>query len=102
MLLLKNAGEFSTLRLGNNLQKIVLDDVVFYDETQELKRYELNEGDIVIALTGGTIAKLGIVQKGIGKLYLNQRVGKFEVLKPDEFETEYVYWIARSVQSKEN
>jgi type I restriction enzyme S subunit len=80
-------------------EKIVLDDVVYYDESKDLKRYELNEGDIVIALTGGTIAKLGIVQKGIGKLYLNQRVGKFEVLHPEEFETEYVYWIARSVQS---
>lgn len=80
-------------------EKIVLDDVVYYDESEDLKRYELNEGDIVIALTGGTIAKLGIVQKGIGKLYLNQRVGKFEVLHPEEFETEYVYWIARSVQS---
>ena len=76
-----------------------MDDVVYYDESEDLKRYELNEGDIVIALTGGTIAKLGIVQKGIGKLYLNQRVGKFEVLHPEEFETEYVYWIARSVQS---
>ena len=82
-----------------NNEKIVLDDVIYYDESEALKRYELNEGDIVIALTGGTIAKLGIVQKGIGKLYLNQRVGKFEVLHPEEFETEYVYWIARSVQS---
>lgn len=71
--------------------KIVLDDVVYYDESEALERYELHEGDIVIALTGGTIAKLGIVQKGIEKLYLNQRVGKFEVLNPDEFETEYVY-----------
>lgn len=80
-------------------EKIVLDDVVYYEESEALERYELHEGDIVIALTGGTIAKLGIVQKGIGKLYLNQRVGKFEVLNPDEFESEYVYWIARSVQS---
>ena len=80
-------------------ERIVLNDVVYYDESKELEKYELHEGDIVIALTGGTIAKLGIVQKGIGKLYLNQRVGKFEVLNPDEFENEYVYWIARSVQS---
>lgn len=80
-------------------ERIVLDDVVYYEESEALERYELHAGDIVIALTGGTIAKLGIVQKGIGKLYLNQRVGKFEVLNPDEFENEYVYWIARSVQS---
>lgn len=80
-------------------EKIILNDVVYYEESEDLERYELHEGDIVIALTGGTIAKLGIVQKGIGKLYLNQRVGKFEVLNHEEFEAEYVYWIARSVQS---
>lgn len=88
------------IRISNfSNEKIVLDDVVYYEESKDLERYELHEGDIVIALTGGTIAKLGIVQKGIGKLYLNQRVGKFEILHPEEFETEYVYWIARSVQS---
>ncbi len=80
-------------------EQIILKDVVYYEESKELKKYELKEGDIIIALTGGTIAKLGIVQKGIGTLYLNQRVGKFEVLNPNELENEYVYWIARSVQS---
>lgn len=80
-------------------EQIILKDVVYYEESRELEKFELKEGDIVIALTGGTIAKLGIVQKGIGKLYLNQRVGKFEILNPNEFENEYVYWIARSVQS---
>ncbi|MDA8686124.1 restriction endonuclease subunit S [Robiginitalea sp.] len=82
-----------------NDEKIILDNVKFYKESDDLKKYELNPGDIVIALTGGTIAKLGIVQGDIGKMYLNQRVGKFEVLNPSEFEAEYVYWIARSVQS---
>jgi len=80
-------------------EKIVLKDVKFYSESESLKKYELESGDIIIALTGSTIAKLGIVQDGLGKLYLNQRVGKFEVLNPAEFESEYVYWIARSVQS---
>ncbi len=79
-------------------EKIVLKNVKFYEKSKSLKKYELKSGDIIIALTGGTIAKLGIVQDGIGKLYLNQRVGKFEVLNPAEFECEYVYWIARSVQ----
>jgi len=82
-----------------NDERIIMDNVKFYKKSDDLKKYELDPGDIVIALTGGTIAKLGIVQEGIGKLYLNQRVGKFEVLNPDEFEAEYVYWIARSVQS---
>lgn len=80
-------------------ERIELSDPAFYKESKELERFELNPGDIVIALTGGTIAKLAIVQSGLGKLYLNQRVGKFEVLNPNEFEAEYIYWIARSVQS---
>ena len=53
---------------------------LYYDESEELGNYELFEGDIIIAMTGGTIGKLAIVQKGLGKLYLNQRVGKFEVI----------------------
>jgi len=82
-----------------NYEKVILDDVVYYSESTELKKYELAEGDIIIALTGGTIAKLAIVQPGLGKLYLNQRVGKFHILNAELFEKEYVYWIARSVQS---
>jgi len=82
-----------------NNERIILDNSKYYKEDDALKKYELHQGDIVIALTGGTIAKLGIVQEGIGKLYLNQRVGKFEVLDDNIFENEYVYWIARSVQS---
>ncbi|GAB4203168.1 MAG: restriction endonuclease subunit S [Bacteroidia bacterium] len=81
-----------------NNERIVLDNVVYYEESPLLEKYELKESDIIIALTGGTIGKLGIVQAGLGKLYLNQRVGKFEILNPDEFEKEYIYWIARGVE----
>jgi type I restriction enzyme S subunit len=82
-----------------NNERIVLDDVVYYKESPLLEKYEIKESDIIIALTGGTIGKLGIVQAGLGKLYLNQRVGKFDILNADEFEKEYIYWIARGVES---
>jgi type I restriction enzyme S subunit len=81
-----------------NNERIILDSVVYYEESQLLEKYELKESDIIIALTGGTIGKLGIVQAGLGKLYLNQRVGKFDILNPNEFEKEYIYWIARGVE----
>ena len=42
-------------------------------------------------MTGGTIGKL---------LYLNQRVGKFEVINHEKFVQEYVYWIARGVEER--
>lgn len=81
-------------------EKIDLSNAKYYDESDDLKNYELHEGDIIVALTGGTIGKLAIVQSGLGKLYLNQRVGKFKVLNPENFEAEFVYWIARGVESK--
>ncbi|OUR91958.1 hypothetical protein A9Q87_09155 [Flavobacteriales bacterium 34_180_T64] len=79
-------------------EKIVLTGVKYYEESNDLERYELTAGDVIIAMTGGTIGKLAIVQDGLGKLYLNQRVGKFQVLNPNEFEDEYVYWLARGIQ----
>ena len=82
-----------------NNEQIDLSNCVYYDENEALSKYELNENDIIICLTGGTIAKLGIVQSGLGKLYMNQRVGRFDILDGSKFEKEYVYWIARSVQS---
>lgn len=95
----KNQG-IPIIRISDfNNEQIVLKDVVYYQESKELDKYQLVEGDIIIALTGGTIAKLAIVQNGLGKIYLNQRVGKFQALKPDEFEVEYIYWLARSIQS---
>jgi type I restriction enzyme S subunit len=94
----KNSG-IPIIRISDfNNERIVLDDVVFYEESPLLKKYELKESDIIIALTGGTIGKLGIVQAGLGKLYLNQRVGKFDIRNPEEFEKEYIYWIARGVE----
>ena len=82
-----------------NNEQIDISNCVYYDEDTSLSKYELKENDIIICLTGGTIAKLGIVQSGLGKLYMNQRVGRFDILDNSKFEKEYVYWIARSVQS---
>ena len=82
-----------------NNEQIDISNCVYYDEDATLLKYELKENDIIICLTGGTIAKLGIVQAGLGKLYMNQRVGRFDILDNSKFEKEYVYWIARSVQS---
>lgn len=82
-----------------NNEQIDISNCVYYDEDDSLAKYELSENDIIICLTGGTIAKLGIVQSGLGKLYMNQRVGRFDILDNSKFEKEYVYWIARSVQS---
>ncbi len=81
-------------------EEIVLDNVKYYNEDKSLSRYELYPDDIIIAMTGGTIGKLAIVQNGLGKLYLNQRVGKFQVIDESVFDKEFIYWIARGVEEK--
>ena len=50
-------------------------DCVSFDIASKAKQYLLNSGDLVIAMTGATIGKIGIVVEN--GLYTNQRVGKF-------------------------
>ncbi|MGG3123120.1 restriction endonuclease subunit S [Priestia megaterium] len=91
------------IRISNfSNEKIVLDNTKKYTEDPKLEKYQLEEGDIIIAMTGGTIGKLAIVQSGLGKLYLNQRVGKFEIIDKENLIPEYIYWIAKGVQSRIN
>jgi type I restriction enzyme S subunit len=39
------------------------------------ERFKINTGDILIAMTGAEIGKLGIIPKSVKNLWLNQRVG---------------------------
>ena len=67
--------------------EIVITDLDFVSEehTKKAKSFLLNEGDLVIAMTGATIGKIGLAPK-IKNLYTNQRVGKF-FLPQNPFET---------------
>ncbi|MGQ9780155.1 MAG: restriction endonuclease subunit S [Bacillota bacterium] len=66
----------------------------------EFSRFVLKPGDILIALTGATTGKLGIVPATCHNWLLNQRVGRFLPRKPDELAPKYVYWLARGVQKQ--
>ena len=48
------------------------------DYNKDLSKYEINNGDLLIAMSGATTGKIGIHQTN-EKLLLNQRVGKFEL-----------------------
>ena len=67
--------------------EIVITDLDFVSEehTKKANSFLLNEGDLVIAMTGATIGKIGLAPK-IKNLYTNQRVGKF-FLPENPFET---------------
>lgn len=45
-----------------------------------LSKYELFQGDLLIAMTGATLGKVGVVQEEYQGALLNQRVGKFQLL----------------------
>ena len=51
-------------------------DYVSEEHSRKAKSFLLKEGDLVIAITGATIGKIGLVPN-IANLYTNQRVGKY-------------------------
>ena len=55
---------------SNNIEK---------ETAHKAKKYILSKGDILIAMTGATLGKIGIVQEQYDGALLNQRVGKFEL-----------------------
>ena len=52
---------------------IDLSDTQFYKENDSLKKYLIEKGDILIAMTGATVGKVAV--SNFDNLYLNQRVG---------------------------
>lgn len=64
-----------------NIRKNIIDlsDTVYIDEKdyqKDLSNFTVNNGDLLIAMSGATTGKIGI-HIGKEKLLLNQRVGKF-------------------------
>ena len=56
-------------------------------------RYLLEEGDILIAMTGATAGKVGRFPKTELPHYLNQRVGKVYLTNPDRAAYRYLYFV---------
>jgi len=48
-------------------------------EFSKLSEFEVKYGDVVIALTGATVGKYGIIPKNEDKILINQRVGFFDL-----------------------
>lgn len=58
---------------------------------EQHKRFSVGEGDIVIAMTGATIGKVGIIKEKLACL-LNQRVGRF-LIDSSEINRKYLFAI---------
>ena len=54
--------------------------------TTRVQFFKLGKGDIVVAMSGNTTGKIGIMPESDNKIFLNQRVGKF-FLKNNIFST---------------
>ena len=82
----------------NNLQdsKVVIDKKVCYPNEflQNKRQYEVVMNDILISMSGsvGKISKYSCKTPAL----LNQRVGKFEILKENNLSIEYLFYFLRS------
>ena len=56
-------------------------------------RYELREGDILIAMTGATVGKVGRFPVTAERYYLNQRIGKVYLTSPNAADYRYIYYV---------
>ena len=68
-----------------------------FDSKNQFKNYELHNGDILIGMSG-SIGKIGIIKNLDGKAFLNQRVGKYEILDKNKLLKEFLYYIIISDQ----
>lgn len=84
--------------ISNNTIDVSSLDYVAQEHTSKIPEFKLNKGDIVIAMTGATIGKIGLVPE-VDNLYTNQRVGKVfpnvELLNPTPFV--FCYYAQQSI-----
>jgi type I restriction enzyme S subunit len=77
----KSFGEHGIIKIRNISGSVV--DVNQTDFIPTLisqnidKKFQINSGDVLIAMTGAEVAKVGVVPKTTKSLWLNQRVGLF-------------------------
>lgn len=84
------------IRIGNIQEnKVLIDNDICY--TKEFlnshPEFEIKNGDLLIAMSGATVGKVGIYSSKESAL-LNQRVGKFVIT--DKIESRYLYFLLLS------
>jgi type I restriction enzyme S subunit len=73
-----NEGILKIRNINGVVVDIVNTDFVSSDVVCKLNsKFKVNSGDILIAMTGAEVGKIGVTPKSDKTLWLNQRVGKF-------------------------
>lgn len=73
-------------------------ELAFIDETNLLKSIKsfVEKGDIVIAMTGFTMGKIGLIPNTDEKIYVNQRVGYFKTGNEELNNVGYLYCVLKT------
>lgn len=81
---------------------LTFNNATYVDEKyrNSFSKFELKKGDILMALTGGTLGKVSRINDDYGLIFQNYRVGKFE--PKDNAIKDFIYYILQSslVQNK--
>ena len=62
-------------------------------KNQGIQRFALSKGDILIAMTGATVGKIGRMPNTSEVYYLNQRVGKVSLNDSGDCDYDFLYYI---------
>ena len=84
------------IKIGNisNYQTVKTnsDSFISVNDVQLYKNFILSKGDILIAMSGNTTCKMGIVTKEFSPSLLNQRVGLIRPIN-DEIDINFIYYL---------
>jgi type I restriction enzyme S subunit len=69
---------------------------------ERIKKFELFNGDLLIAMTGATVGKVALFQNQKEAYYLNQRTGKFFIKNNSIKNQSFIYQFAKSKIFQEN
>ncbi|MCH8010449.1 MAG: restriction endonuclease subunit S [Candidatus Marinimicrobia bacterium] len=99
---MNNSGDYGIVKIKNiqsnyvdlnNIQYIARETV-----DQRAWNFKLSIGDLLIAMTGAQVGKVGIMLKAKGEYLLNQRVGKFFPIYGFNTTNQFIYQITKSVE----
>ena len=84
------------VRISNIQNNLVdLSSAVYCEETKHFENFLISNGDILLAMSGATTGKIGRYRYPF-KSYLNQRVGKFQIIKNNLIDYDFLNHLVNS------
>lgn len=78
---------------------VTIENSKLVPESKDYSEYQIATNDILIAMSGATTGKFGIY-KSVETAYLNQRVGKFELISKSLSSNDFVFYLLYSLKSR--